>query len=89
MFHQIKFLLPTLFLLYVFYRIFVYKMHDTSYVILCTHIVQYTKMNKDIIDIYFTYYNPSQLPIPVNLYTYSLYVITKPFPLNELVTYKI
>lgn len=34
-------------------------------------------------------YNPSQLPIPVNLYTYSIYVISKPFPLNELITYKI
>lgn len=53
------------------------------------HIVQYTKMNKDIIDISFTYYNPSQLPIPVNLYTYSLYFITQPFPLNEFITYKI
>lgn len=38
MFYQNKFVLPTLILLYVFYRIFVYKIHDTSYyVILITH----------------------------------------------------
>lgn len=46
-------------------------------------------MNKDIIDISFTYYSPSQLPIPVHLYTYALFVITKLFPFNELITYKI
>lgn len=46
------------------------------------HIVQYTKMNKDIIDISFTDYNPSQLPIPVNLYTYSYTLSLSPFHLT-------
>lgn len=32
---------PTLFLLSGFYHIFVYKIHDTSYVILCTHRIVY------------------------------------------------